>query len=148
MVANHESLLDGFVVASVFRRRRLTFLSASYLYDLPIVGFFLRAIGALPVQERGANIGSLRRAIEILKGGGAVAVFPEGAISGNEILGGAVYLALKTGAPLLPLHISGTREALPPGRRWPSLVVLAVSNVAVMRQARRTGLARSAGRIG
>jgi 1-acyl-sn-glycerol-3-phosphate acyltransferase len=122
VVANHESLLDGFVVASAFRTRRLTFLSASYLYDLPVVGSFLRAAGALPVQEQGANVVSLRRAIEILQGGGAVALFPEGGIAGNEILGGAAYLALKARVPILPLRITGTREALPPGRRWPSLV--------------------------
>jgi 1-acyl-sn-glycerol-3-phosphate acyltransferase len=121
VVANHESVLDGFVVAAAFRKRRLTFLSASYLYDLPIVGSFLRAAGALPVQEQGANVGSLRRAIEILEDGGAVALFPEGGIAGNEILGGAVYLALKAQVPILPLRITGTREALPPGRRRPSL---------------------------
>jgi 1-acyl-sn-glycerol-3-phosphate acyltransferase len=127
VIANHESVLDGFVVASAFRKRRLTFLSASYLYDVPIVGPFLRAAGALPVQEQGANVGSLRRAIEILKDGGAVALFPEGGIAGNEILGGAVYLALKTRVPILPLRITGTREALPPGRRRPSLARVRVS---------------------
>jgi 1-acyl-sn-glycerol-3-phosphate acyltransferase len=127
VVANHESVLDGFVVASAFRKRRLTFLSASYLYDVPIVGPFLRAAGALPVQEQGANVGSLRRAIEILKGGGAVALFPEGGIAGNEILGGAVYLALKARVPILPLRITGTREALPPGRRRLSLARIHVS---------------------
>lgn len=127
VVANHESLLDGFVVASAFRKRRLTFLSASYLYELPIVGSFLRAAGALPVQAQGANVSSLRRAIQILQNGGAVALFPEGGIAGNEILGGAVYLALKAGVPILPLRISGTREALPPGRHRPSLARIHVS---------------------
>jgi 1-acyl-sn-glycerol-3-phosphate acyltransferase len=126
-VANHESLLDGFVVAAAFRRRRLTFLSASYLYDLAIVGPFLRAAGALPVQAQGANVSSLRRAIQILESGGAVALFPEGGIAGNEILGGAVYLALKARVPILPLRITGTREALPPGRRLPTLARIRVS---------------------
>ena len=127
VVANHESLLDGFVVASTFRKRRLTFLSASYLYDLPVVGHFLRAAGALPVQAQGANVSSLRRAIQILQAGGAVALFPEGGIAGNEILGGAVYLALKARVPILPLRIIGTREALPPGRRRPSFARIRVS---------------------
>jgi 1-acyl-sn-glycerol-3-phosphate acyltransferase len=127
VIANHESVLDGFVVASTFRKRRLTFLSASYLYDVPIVGPFLRAAGALPVQEQGANVGSLRSAIAILKSGGAVALFPEGGIAGNEILGGAVYLALKAQVPILPLRITGTREALPPGRRRLSLARIRVS---------------------
>ena len=126
VIANHESVLDGFVVASAFRTRRLTFLSASYLYDVPIVGSFLRAAGALPVQEQAANVGSLRSAIAILKSGGAVALFPEGGIAGNEILGGAVYLALKAQVPILPLRITGTREALPPGRRRLSLARIRV----------------------
>ena len=51
IVANHESNLDGFVLISVFRERRLTFLSAAHLFERPAVGRFLRGIGALPVEE-------------------------------------------------------------------------------------------------
>lgn len=119
IVANHESVLDGFVLAAAFPKRRLTFLSASYLFDKPFTGAFLRAMGALPVKTQGRNFGSLRQAIAVLRRGGTVAVFPEGGILGSEILGGAVYLALKADAPILPVYLKGTKEVLPPGRRIP-----------------------------
>jgi len=126
VVANHESLLDGFLVALVFPRRRLTFLSSSYLFEQPVVGPFLRFAGALPVQRHGGNLGSFREAIRILQRSGTVAIFPQGGVTSDEILGGAVYLALKAQAPLLPLHITGSRAALPPGRAWPSSAAIAV----------------------
>jgi 1-acyl-sn-glycerol-3-phosphate acyltransferase len=126
VVANHESNLDGFVLMSVFGARRLTFLSAAHLFEKPAVGRFLRGIGALPVEEDSANVGSLKRALAILAGGGTVAVFPQGGIARDEIQGGAAYLALKTGATLLPLHLTGTGKALPPDGGWPSLARITV----------------------
>lgn len=121
VVANHESFLDAFVVAAVLRERRCTFLSASHLFGLPLVGPFLRLIGALPVNNQGSDVGSLREAIRILEGGGTVGVFPEGGVSRGQVLGGAIFLAIKARTPLIPLRITGAKEALPPGRVWPSL---------------------------
>jgi 1-acyl-sn-glycerol-3-phosphate acyltransferase len=117
VVSNHESFLDGFVVAAALTGRQLTFLSAARLFDTPSTGLFLRSIGALPVGH--GSLGSLRTAIAILEGGGTVAVFPEGGIARDGVLGGAAYLALKTDATVLPLHIAGAKAALPPGSRWP-----------------------------
>ena len=120
VVANHESNLDGFVLISVFRGRRLTFLSAAHLFEKRGVGRYLRGIGAQPVEEEHANVASFRRAIEILGEGGTVAIFPQGGIARDEVHGGAVYLALKTNAALLPLYLTGTGKALPPDNKWPS----------------------------
>jgi 1-acyl-sn-glycerol-3-phosphate acyltransferase len=121
VVANHESNLDGFVLISAFADRRLTFLSAAHLFERPAVGAYLRAIGALPVEQDGMNVNSLRRALAILAGGGTVVVFPQGGIDRKTIQGGAAYLALKAQAPLLPLHLKGTGTALSPRRAWPHL---------------------------
>lgn len=126
VVANHESFLDGPLLVSVFTERRLTFFSSAYLFDKRTIGFFLRRMGALPVQRDHSNLSSLKRAIAILRGGGTMAVFPEGGIARSEILGGAAYLALKADAPLLPLYIAGTKEALPPGKKWPSFAPITV----------------------
>lgn len=46
-IANHESVLDGFVLASAIKRP-LTFLSAAYLFEVPLVGWFLRKMGGHP----------------------------------------------------------------------------------------------------
>lgn len=126
VVANHESFVDGFVLMSIFTERHLTFLSASYLFERPAIGLFLRGIGALPVEEQRANVSSLKTAIAILERGGTLAVFPGGGIARDEIFGGAAYLALKASAPILPLHIAGTKEALPPGKKWPSFTRVTV----------------------
>ena len=126
IVANHESNLDGFVLMSVFTERRLTFLSAAHLFERPAIGLFLRGIGALPVEEQRANLSSLKTAIAILARGGTMAVFPQGGIARDEVHGGAAYLALKANAALLPLHITGTKEALPPGRKWLSFTPITV----------------------
>ena len=126
IVANHESNLDGFVLISVFRERRLTFLTAAHLFERPAVGRFLRGIGALPVEEECANVSSVKKAIAILGRGGTVAVFPQGGIARDELQGGAAYLALKADAALLPLHIAGASKALPPDGRWPCLARITV----------------------
>ncbi len=126
VVANHKSNLDGFVLISVFAGRRLTFLSAAHLFERPAIGRYLRAMGALPVEEQRANVASFRSALAILAGGGTIAVFPQGGIGGDEIQGGAAYLTLKANATLLPLHLAGTRRALPPDGGRPSLTRITV----------------------
>ena len=126
VVANHESNLDGFVLIAVFAERRLTFLSAAHLFERPAIGRYLRGIGSLPVEEQRANVSSFKKALAILARGGTVAVFPQGGIDRGEIQGGAAYLALKAGAALLPLHLTGTQKALPPDGKWPSLARITV----------------------
>ena len=126
VVANHESNLDGFVLISVFTARRLTFLSAAHLFERPVIGRYLRGVGALPVEEDQANVGSFKTALAILAGGGTVAVFPQGGIDRDEIQGGAAYLALKANAALLPLHLAGARKALPPDGKRPCLARITV----------------------
>ena len=120
VVANHESFLDGPVVGAALRHRKATFLSAPWLFRVPVVGVFLRSIGSLPAHSGRGEVATLREAIRILERGGTVVVFPQGGISGSQFYGGAVFLAVKAEAPLLPMRIVGTKEALPLGRRWPS----------------------------
>ena len=62
IVANHISLLDGLLLLA-FWPRRVTFLSAAYLFKMPVVGAFLRAIGAIPVQNEGSELAGIRRAL-------------------------------------------------------------------------------------
>ena len=126
VVANHESNLDGFALIAAFGERRLCFLAAAHLFERPAVGRYLRAIGALPVEEDAANLQSFKRALATLRGGGTVAVFPKGGIGGDEVQGGAAYLALKTEATLLPVHLAGTAAVWPPRRAWPRPAAITV----------------------
>jgi 1-acyl-sn-glycerol-3-phosphate acyltransferase len=119
VAANHESFLDGFVVGNVLKKRQPTFLAAPWLYSRPGVGGALRAIGAIPAYD-GNEVAALRESIRILRKGGTVALFPQGGIARGQFSGGAVFIAIKAPAPLVPVHITGTGRALPLGRWWPS----------------------------
>ena len=109
VVANHISLLDGFILVA-FWPRKITFLSASYLFKKPVVGVFLRAIGAISVQNEGVSLTGIKRALRILQKGGTLGIFPEGRIGQLDNLGsfqtGWAYLALKAGVSPLPVVIN------------------------------------------
>ena len=84
VVANHASFLDGFLLAS-FWPHRLTFLSAAYLFRLPIVGLFLRSVGAIPVQKEASELAGMRSAMRVLQQGKTLALFPEGRVCNHDI---------------------------------------------------------------
>lgn len=87
VVANHESFLDGPLLASVFTKRRLTFFSSSYLFK------------RLPVESQGGNLTSLKQAIAILREDGTMrSVEPAVSV-------GRVGLALGTGSARGLAHI-------------------------------------------
>jgi len=121
VVANHISLLDGFLLVA-FWPRRITFLSAAYLFKMRAVGAFLRAIGAIPVQN-GMGQAGLKQALSVLQSGDTLGIFPEGRVCQLDNLypfkTGWAYLALKSGAPVLPVVISSNISSLPKGAVFP-----------------------------
>jgi 1-acyl-sn-glycerol-3-phosphate acyltransferase len=124
IVANHSSLLDGFViVASV--RPKITFMSAAYLFKMPFVGNILRGVGAIPVQDKGNDIKLIKEAIKVLLVGGVLGIFPEGRIvnekDGFSAKAGAAYLAIKADVPIIPMAIKGADKVLPLGAKFPKL---------------------------
>jgi 1-acyl-sn-glycerol-3-phosphate acyltransferase len=64
---------------------------------------------------------ALRESIRILQRGGTVVLFPQGGIARDGIAGGAVFMAVKGQATLLPMRVTGAAKALPLKRWWPSL---------------------------
>ena len=133
VVANHSSLLDAFLLVS-FWPQRITFLSSAYLFKLPGVGAFLRSVGAISVQNGGNNLAGIRSALQVLRCGNTLALFPEGRIYQLNNLGpfhsGWAHFALKAGASVVQVVIKGTGSMLPLGavfpRRSPIFVQIAV----------------------
>lgn len=103
--------------------RRCAFMAKEELFRNPLLGALIRALGAFPVRRGAPDRAALRRAIETLERGGALVLFPEGTRSPDGHLQSAELgiglIALRTGAPIVPVRISGTRELLPPGARFP-----------------------------
>ena len=119
LAPNHVSYLDP-PVLGISLGRRVTFLAKDYLFKHGFVGFILRGIGAYPIKsDSGNDFRTLRDLIRILKRGACVTVFPEGTRSNDGNLrapeSGIGFLAMKSGAWVVPAYIKGSREAMPKG---------------------------------
>jgi 1-acyl-sn-glycerol-3-phosphate acyltransferase len=93
--------------------RRLTFAMVKREAFNGAVGQFLGYVGQISVDRRAIDPGAIRRSVQVLRADKVLAVFPEGARSGGEVAwakGGATYLAMVSGAPIVPVAILGTRE--------------------------------------
>jgi len=113
---NHQSHVDP-PLLSIAARRNVRYLAVDELFGK--VAFFDRLIlfwGAIPTPRERPPLGALRTAIQHLEAGGPVGVFPEGrrtAYWGEEPpKRGAAWLALRTGAALVPVAIAGAERTL------------------------------------
>ncbi len=120
VAANHSSNLDVPVLGSSLMPklgRRLQWLGKRELFDWPVIGWIARNGGVHAVDRGAADVEAFRIATRILEDGHALFVFPEGTRSRDGTLGegrdGVSVLALRTGAPIVPVGVSGSYE------RWP-----------------------------
>lgn len=87
VVPNHDSQWDPVVIGLALRRRReLRFLTRADLFRIRGLGPVLRAAGQIPIERGGGDVGALRAAVEALREGSAVCVFPEGTLSRGKPL--------------------------------------------------------------
>ena len=123
VVLNHASLLDvpALMVADPFPNTA-TIVKAS-LFKVPIVRWFLEQWHAIPVERQGRDSSGVRQLLTHLRAGGVLAVAAEGRRTRNGHLEAInpVLAKIVAGAqvPVLPLGISGSYEALPPGAILP-----------------------------
>ena len=120
LASNHDSLLDipCLLLASP---RPVWFMAKVELFRGRLASSFLHRLGGFPVRRGAGDVGSVRSALEVLRRGRVLGMYPEGtrAAELQPFLPGAAWLGLTTGAPLIPVGISGTAEALPRGSRLP-----------------------------
>jgi 1-acyl-sn-glycerol-3-phosphate acyltransferase len=130
LVANHVSVLDPPFVGGA-APRELYFLAKEELFAIPLLGRLIRAVNARPVKRDGSDSRALKMALRLLGEGRALLVFPEGTrgVEGRLRAGkpGAGMLAVMSGAPVVPVYVSGTGRALPPGRAIPRPTKVLVS---------------------
>jgi 1-acyl-sn-glycerol-3-phosphate acyltransferase len=124
--SNHLSFIDSIAIP-VAAPRPVHFLAKASYFDSPASRWFFTAIGAIPVQ-RGAGqaaLDALDQQRTLLEEGSAVALYPEGtrSLDGRLYKGrtGVAFLALQTGAPVVPVGLIGTDDVMPVGAKRPSL---------------------------
>jgi 1-acyl-sn-glycerol-3-phosphate acyltransferase len=109
LAGNHRSALDGPLIFA-FTPRPVTFLVKDEAFVGPLVPL-LRGAGQVPVVRERVDRAPIRLTLELLRSGGAVGIFPEGT-RGDGRAGtakpGAGYLALRSGASVVPVACHGT----------------------------------------
>ena len=114
LASNHRSFLDPFVIG-ICIRRPIYFVAKRELFRNPLVGWFLNCMGAFPVRRGQSDEESVKTARQLLADGQAVVVFPEGTRIVNGSLGrpkrGVGRLALQSGAPVVPVAVTGSEHA-------------------------------------
>ena len=119
--AVHRSNIDTPVTAAVTTRRlRYMGKHTMWKYDLP--GRFFTAMGGFGVNRGTADRDALRTCVAVLEGGEPLVMFPEGQRRSGPVVEdlyeGPAFVSSRSGAPILPVGISGTEEAMPPGAKW------------------------------
>jgi len=115
LAANHISHFDPFIISSVVRRK-IDWMAMAEFFPLPVLGFLLRAVDAFPADRYRADRKTIRTAIQRLKQGRIIGLFPEGGIrdgprsllEGAPLRPGASTLTHISGVPILPCVIVGS----------------------------------------
>ena len=119
VVANHINLLDSPIIG-VSLGRKVYFMAKEELFRSRTIGWLAEQFGAFSVAKGKINRRAGRMALELLANGQALIIYPEGGRSDDGKLGhaysGAALLAVKSGVPIVPVGIIGTRQLI--GKWW------------------------------
>jgi 1-acyl-sn-glycerol-3-phosphate acyltransferase len=117
--SNHFSLID---TPLMFGRmpREFRILARHGLWKIPFLGWHLNRAGHLPVHRENPRVAArnIQQAADKIRAGFSVLIFPEGGRTRQDRMRpfkpGAGYIAIRAGAPIVPMAIVGTRDILPP----------------------------------
>jgi 1-acyl-sn-glycerol-3-phosphate acyltransferase len=114
MVSNHVGGVDPAIIGA-WTPRPVWFMAKAELFR-GAFAWLMRGYHAFPVVRHSPDRTALRRAFDLIKQGSAVVLFPEGHRSENARLlraqPGAGFVARRSGAPLVPIAITGTQNVL------------------------------------
>jgi len=131
LVANHASHMDTPVILSALprklRKRTAVVAAADYFYRNRFVASIVSLIFNTVPIDRGYNSGNLSKSVShldlLLDEGWNLLLYPEGTRSRNggpgRVRRGAAVLASAHNLAIIPIRVTGTAEAMPPGQRWP-----------------------------
>jgi 1-acyl-sn-glycerol-3-phosphate acyltransferase len=118
VACNHVSYLDPPLMGCLCPRR-ISYMAKKELFEVPLLGAVIRALGAYSVDRQGSATAAIRRSLQVLEGGGAVGIFPEGTRNRTGDVSpqtGVALLASLARVPVVPACIRGTDRALRLGR--------------------------------
>ena len=117
----HRSYIDT-PIASGCTRRRMRFMGKDSMWKHQPLNWMLSALGAFPVTRGSADREAILRAIQVLKSGEPLVLFPEGERkSGPDVqplMDGAAYVACKAGVSIIPVGIGGSERVMGKGAKF------------------------------
>jgi 1-acyl-sn-glycerol-3-phosphate acyltransferase len=118
----HRSNID-FAYLVFATKRKTFFMAKDSLWRIRPLGALIQLMGAFPVKRGTADRESLKNAQQVLSEGQALVLFPEGTRQEGDLVGplfeGAMFIASRVGAPVLPVGLGNTEKALRKGAKFP-----------------------------
>lgn len=109
LAANHTTFSDPFVIGTAFWYRRLNYFTADVVMATKTREKLLTAAGAIKVDRSIADIEAIHKAVEVLKKGRLLLIFPEGGVQQvgevKQLKSGTALMALQAGVPIIPMFI-------------------------------------------
>ena len=123
---NHPSMIDPFFAALPILPRRMYFMGMAELWRKPFPAWLMSRLGGFPVVRGSWDPDAFATAESILRRGRVLVLFPEGGVSPpggyRPAKPGIGHIAHRTGSPIVPVHLSGTRR-LYRWWSWPKITV-------------------------
>ena len=126
--ANHQSHADTLLMLTSmpapWKHKAFVGAAADYFFgNKSTAAISALFIGAIPIERTSINRNTIEKAVDLLRGGWSMVIYPEGGRSpdgwGQEFRPGAAFLAKQADVPVVPVHIRGTFDILRKGRNWP-----------------------------
>ncbi len=109
LASNHVSDMDPVMFGLAFPKQ-IQYMAKEELFRIPVLGFIIRKLGAFPVARGKGDQGAIENAVNVVKNGGVLGIYPEGTRYTDGKLhrakSGAVLVASKTGGDILPACVS------------------------------------------
>ncbi len=119
LVSNHLNNADPCIIPGA-TSRRIVIMAKKEMFRWPVISLLFRLIGSFPVDRQGADLAAIREAQAVVHDGHLLLMFPEGTRSKDRQLhqgfAGTALVAYRTGAPIVPIAITGTDHL-----KWPLL---------------------------
>ena len=118
----HRSNVD-FALTLFMSKRKVFFMAKESIFKVPMFGRLLVHLGAFPIRRGAADRESMTLAEQVLREGHALVLFPEGTRKEGDHVAtlhdGAMFVAARTGAKVVPVGIGGSDRAMPVGAKLP-----------------------------
>ena len=123
LVSNHASFLDPIAVCCNIWSRHIYFLARDTLFKQSrFMKWWAISVGTVPIDRTKGDIRALKGAINLVRQGNILCLFPEGTRTSNgrlqPVKAGIGFLIEKAGVPVIPAYVNGAFEAFPRGARW------------------------------